>query len=326
MRAVEPRERARLLLAVRTTVAMSRTRTGLPLRSATMRSSKASTDSMRPSVRRPSSWAPAVRRPPGISTFWRWSASFSCWMERLKRTSLSGSTTTWISRFRSPTRVMAPTSLTVSSARLIRLSAISVISRARALAGDDQGQDRRRVGIDLLDDGRLGARGKRDSTAPTFSRTSLAASCTLRSSTKVAKTCDCPSMVDGAQLVEAADGVDDLLDLLGDLALDLLGRGAGQARGDGDGRQVHLGEDVHAELDEGGQPEHDQGGDEHGREDRPADEDLEEAHCERLARLGLGQGDGRAVEELGEVRDRDRLARLHAPRGSPPRALARPRP
>ena len=38
--------------------------------------------------------------------------------------------------------------------------------------------------------------GKRDSTVPTFSRTSLAASCTLRSSTKVAKTCDWPSMVE----------------------------------------------------------------------------------------------------------------------------------
>ena len=38
--------------------------------------------------------------------------------------------------------------------------------------------------------------GKRDSTVPTFSRTSLAASCTLRSSTNVAKTCDCPSMVE----------------------------------------------------------------------------------------------------------------------------------
>ena len=51
-------------------------------------------------------------------------------MERLKELSLSGSARTWISRFRSPTSVMAPTSLTVSSARLMRLSAISVISRA----------------------------------------------------------------------------------------------------------------------------------------------------------------------------------------------------
>ena len=52
-----------------TTTATSRTRTGLPLKSATIRSSNASTDSIRPSVRRPSSDRPAVRRPPGISTF-----------------------------------------------------------------------------------------------------------------------------------------------------------------------------------------------------------------------------------------------------------------
>ena len=50
-------------------VATSRARTGLPLASATMRSSNAATDSIRPRVRRPSSLPPAVRRPPGISTF-----------------------------------------------------------------------------------------------------------------------------------------------------------------------------------------------------------------------------------------------------------------
>ena len=178
------------------TTATSRTRTGLPFESATMRSSKASTDSMRPSVRRPSSERPVVRRPPGISTFWRWSASFNVWMERLNETSLSGSATTWISRFLSPTRVMAPTSLTVSSARLMRLSAISVISRAerwpettRAMIGEESGSTFSMMGDSV-------PAGKRDSTVPTFSRTSLAASCTLRSSTKVAKTCDCPSMVD----------------------------------------------------------------------------------------------------------------------------------
>src|SRR4029450_13669878 len=82
----------------------------------------------------------------------------------------------------------------------------------------------------------------------------------------------------GAELVEAADGVDDLLDGLGDLALDLLGGRAGQERGDGDGGQVHLGEDVHAELDEGRQPQHHQGRDDHGGEGGAAAEDLEEAH------------------------------------------------
>ena len=179
-----------------TTVAMSRTRTGLPLKSATMRSLNASTDSMRPSVRSPSSVRPEVSRPPGISTFWRWRASLSCWMERVNATSLCGSTRTWISRLRSPTSVIAPTSLTVSSARLTRLSAISVISRAdrwpettTASTGEESGSTFSMMGESV-------PAGRRESTVPTFSRTSLAASCTLRSRTNVAKTCDCPSMVE----------------------------------------------------------------------------------------------------------------------------------
>ena len=47
---------------------------------------------------------------------------------------------------------------------------------------------------------------------------------------------------DRAQLVDAADGVDRLLDLVGDLGLDLLGRGAVEPRGDHDDGEVDLGE------------------------------------------------------------------------------------
>ena len=66
-----------------TTIAMSRMRTGPVLRSATISSSNPCGDSIRPRVRTPSSRAPPVSRPPGISTFWRASASFTCWIERL---------------------------------------------------------------------------------------------------------------------------------------------------------------------------------------------------------------------------------------------------
>jgi hypothetical protein len=190
------RERVRGSSSASLTRATSRTRTGLPLKSATMRSLKAATDSMRPSVRRPSSLAPAVRRPPGISTFWRWRASRTCWMDRLEALSLSGLTRIWISRLRPPTSVIAPTSLTVSSARLMRLSAISVISRAdrwpdttRAMTGAESGSIFSMMGDSV-------PAGSRASTVPTFSRTSLAASCTFRSSTKVAKIWLWPSMVD----------------------------------------------------------------------------------------------------------------------------------
>ncbi len=42
-------------------------------------------------------------------------------------------------------------------------------------------------------------------------------------------TCEMPSDECRAQLVDAADGVDRFLDLVGDLGFDLLGRRAGQA-------------------------------------------------------------------------------------------------
>jgi hypothetical protein len=71
---------------------------------------------------------------------------------------------------------MAPTSLTVSSWRLTRLSAISVISRAErwpetttARTGAESGSAFSMTGISVPG-------GKRESTAETFSRTSLAAS------------------------------------------------------------------------------------------------------------------------------------------------------
>ena len=211
------------------TTATSRTRTGLPFESATMRSSKASTDSMRPSVRRPSSERPAVRRPPGISTFWRWSASFSVWMERLNETSLSGSA--------SDLDLALPVADEGDRAdvldRLERaldalVGDLGDLAR-RALAGDDQGQDRRGVRIDLLDDGRLRPGGEAGQHRPDLFPDVVGRLLHVALEHEGREDLRLPLDGGRAQLVEAADGVDDLLDLLGDLALDLLGRGAGQA-------------------------------------------------------------------------------------------------
>ena len=91
---------------------------------------------------------------------------------------------------------MAPTSFTVSSARLIRLSAISVISRAERWPDTTSASTGAESGSTFSTMGDSVPAGSRESTVPTFSRTSLAASCTLRSSTKVAKTWLCPSMVE----------------------------------------------------------------------------------------------------------------------------------
>ena len=76
---------------------------------------------------------------------------------------------------------------------------------------------------------------------------------------------------DRAQLVDAADGVDRLLDLVGDLGLDLLRRGAGLDGRDDDRREVDLREAIDAELREGERADDGQRQDEHGREDRPFD-------------------------------------------------------
>ena len=52
------------------------------------------------------------------------------------------------------------------------------------------------------------------------------------------------------ELVDPADRVDRLLDLVGDLGFDFLGRGAGQPGGDHDRREINLGKPIEAEPGE----------------------------------------------------------------------------
>jgi hypothetical protein len=79
---------------------------------------------------------------------------------------------------------------------------------------------------------------------------------------------------DGAQLVDAGDGVDGALDLVRDLRLHVLGGGARLPRGDGDGGEVHLGEAVHPQRDVAEAPHHHEGEDQHRGEDRAPDGDV----------------------------------------------------
>ena len=79
---------------------------------------------------------------------------------------------------------------------------------------------------------------------------------------------------DRAELVDAADGVDRLFDLVGDLGLDLFRRGAGEA---GDHRhrgEVDLGEAIDSELEVAGRADDADEEDEHGGEHRPLHADL----------------------------------------------------
>jgi hypothetical protein len=81
---------------------------------------------------------------------------------------------------------------------------------------------------------------------------------------------------DRAQLVDAADGVDGGLELVGNLELDLFGGRAGRQRRDGDGGEVDLGKSVEAEPSVRKGPHHRQDENDDRREDRASDANLGE--------------------------------------------------
>ena len=86
----------------------------------------------------------------------------------------------------------------------------------------------------------------------------LAATSMFRRSSNSTMTIDWPGPGDRAQLADALHGVDDLLDLAGDLGLHLLGGGAGQLGADADGGEVDGREAVDAEADVRGGADHDE--------------------------------------------------------------------
>src|SRR5262249_23467421 len=147
-----------------------------------------------------------------------------------------------------------------------------------AAARDHQRHDRRRIHVELLDHRRLGARRElgddRGHLLPDVVGGGLDVPVEDEGDEDLGAALD----RGGAQLVEAADGVDDLLDPLRDLALDLLGAGAGQPGGDRDGRDVDLGKEVEAEIAVRGDPQHHQRHDQHRREDRPPYAQIYEGH------------------------------------------------
>ena len=81
-----------------------------------------------------------------------------------------------------------------------------------------------------------------------------------------------------AQRADALDGVDLLLEDVGDLGLDGLGRGPLQHRGDGDEGHVDVGVEIGVEPPQADQAEHDQPDVEHQGEDRPADREEWQVH------------------------------------------------
>ena len=119
-----------------------------------------------------------------------------------------------------------------------------------------------------------------------------------RSRLKVTMTKELPGRGNGAQLLDALDGVDGLLDALGDLGLHLLGGRARQGGADRDGGQIDRREAIDAQAEIAGGADHHQRQDDHRREDRPADTNLGELlHVPNLSdpSHSLPPGEGRPL-------------------------------
>src|SRR4051812_15057634 len=160
-------------------------RIGVPLVVATTMSLKSRLASMRPRVRSSSCPLPCSTAPPGISTFSATTASRTCEIDSPYEFSFWMSTTMWISRARVPAIEIWPTPLTVWIERDTCLSAISVSVR-RLIASEDTISEitGSASGSTLVMTGGSSSGGTLLIPAATFSRTSLAASLRLRSSTK----------------------------------------------------------------------------------------------------------------------------------------------
>ena len=213
-------------------------------------------------------------RPPGMSAFCDCSARATSLTDSFCARSSAASSHRLIWRLRPPITTTWPTPSELSRRRRSTLSANSVMSRtglsavtATVITGDA-------VGIELLHR-RLQHRARQqrndavDAIAH-FLRRDVGVLLELERDDDLRD-----ALGRGrAERVDAADRVDRLFDLVGDLGLDLLGRGAGQPRRHRDRGDVDVGEAIDAEPAEGEEPDDGQREDEHPGEDRALDAEL----------------------------------------------------
>jgi hypothetical protein len=174
--------------------------------------------------------------------------------------------------------LILPTPLIVSSGSLTRFLASSVISRNGSSPLTAMDMTGAAPGVELLDDGRVGAlrelgQHAADRVADLL-RAHVGVLLEHEGDDHLAQALEAGR----SKLVDARDGVDRLLERLGDGGLDLLGARPAQRRRDRDDRQVDVGEKVHAQAAVGEHPQDHQGRDHHGREDRTGDADVGELH------------------------------------------------
>ena len=277
---------------------MSRMRTGYWPLLATISSLNSAAVLSLPSVRTTSSRVPWSIRPPGTSRFWRRSAVRTSSTDRLKAPSLSTSTSTFIARVRPPTRLTAPTPLTVSSRSLIRLRAISVTSRksrlpetAIVMTGVPSVWNLSTIGVCVPS-------GRSWRIELTLSRISCVPTLESFESRNCTVTTDTPSEVVDRSSSMPPDRVDDVFNRLGDGRLHLLDARPRQARGDRADGEVDVGKQVDPQPVVRHQPQDDRDRHQDPGEDRALDADVGNRHG--MGRSGRDGGDGSSNREALE--------------------------
>src|SRR5690606_26238798 len=142
--------------------------------------------------------------------------------------------------------------------------------------GDGDGQDGHGVGVEIGDDGRVGSLGQSPQHLADFVANVLKRRVRIAFEGEGDADEGEALAVDRAQLLDPRDGVELLLDGLGDGGLDLLRTRTGEAGEDGDGGALHVRQEVDAEAAVGDGAQRHERRREHGGEDRPADADLGE--------------------------------------------------
>ena len=183
----------------------------------------------------------------------------------------------------------------------------------RAASRERDGEDRRRVGVELLHDRLVDVARQVREDAVDLVADFLGGDVDVLLEDERDEDLRDALGGDRLEVVDARDRVDRLLDLVRDLGLDLLGRRAREPGDDGDGGEVDVRVPVDAEARVADSSDDDERDDEDRREDGPADAETGEclhglvSFCRSVGALEL-----EAVDEAAVGADDDAFARRDA--------------